>query len=360
MYLDTAASTIVSDKIVENITDLIKIYGNPSSQHKEGFKARKIINNTKNNISKIINCNPSEIYFTSGATMGNNIVIQGFLRKYPNGKILYSAIEHNDIILMAEYFGNDIFIKIPVDKYGHVDIFELDKYLNKYIKFPTLVVIQGANSEIGTVQDIKFLSQIIHGYSNAYFYSDLTQYFPYYKCDIQDLGVDAFSMSGQKINCIKGIGFTYVSNELSISPIIFGEQGLIGGTENVLGIACLNIAINNISYDIEDLRKKRDYFITKLNKQLVGDPKKRLPNNISVIIKNQYSDDFIELLNEFNVYASAGSACSSGNPNPSHVLLSIGCTEEQANSCVRFTIDKSITYENIDNLVNLINTLSNM
>ena len=363
MYLDNAASTKISKNVEKKIHEVLSIYGNPSSQHEEGFKAKKIIEEATTIISNKLNCGFDNIYYTSGATMSNNLAIQGFIRKNPNCTILYSAIEHNDIIVMAEYMNKrytKMFIEIPVDSCGFVNTYALSVELSKCKNRPVLTVIQYANGEIGTVQNMKTISDIVHTYDSSFLYVDATQYIPYYPCDITKLNIDMLGMSGQKINCIKGTGLLYVKNESLISPIIFGEQGLIGGTENVLGIACLGEAFNSLNYDISELTYKRDYFIEKLNKKLVGSKLNRLPNNISVLFDGVYSDDFIELLNMYNIYASAGSACSSGNPNPSHVLKAIGLSDEEANSCIRFTINNEIKYKQIDKTVDIINKLYDM
>lgn len=356
MYLDNAASTEVSKNVKEKLIEVLSIYGNPSSQHNEGFKAKQIITDATDIISDKLNCCFDNIYYTSGATMSNNLAIQGFIRKNPNCKVLYSAIEHNDIILMANYF-KDNFIKIPVNEEGYIDLCKLSLMLLQYYNIPVLVVIQIANGEIGTIQKIETISKIIHSYKDTYLYCDATQYIPYYKCNIKELDIDMLGMSGQKINCIKGIGLLYVKDQNIIDPIIFGEQGLIGGTENIIGIACLGEAFKNINYDIKELINKRDYFIEQLNKPLIGDKYNRLPNNICVLFKNTNSENFVELLNEYNIYSSAGSACSSGNPDPSHVLKAIGLNDVDAKSCMRFTINNNITYKEIDKTINMINKL---
>lgn len=357
MYLDNAASTKVSKNVIDKLNSILFIYGNPSSQHKEGFKAKQIITEATEIISKTINSKPDEIYYTSGATMSNNLIIQGFLRKHSDGLILYSTIEHNDIIMMAEYFGASKFVPVPVDKNGNINVFELNQILSLSRQFPVLVSIQAANGEMGTVQNIQMLSNLIHSYPDSYFHSDMTQYIPYYKVDVKELGIDALSMSGQKINCIKGTGMMYVSNELPISSLLFGEQGLVGGTENVIGIGCLGEAFKNLNYDNDELIKKRNYFIDNLGLPLVGDKNNRLPNNICVIINKGTSEEFVELLNEFDLYVSAGSACSSGSLEPSHVMMALGYDKEEANRELRITIDKDISYEDIDNAIKIMKNL---
>lgn len=355
MYLDNAASTRVSNEVENKLNTVLNIYGNPSSQHDEGFKAKEIINSATRTISKIINFNEDEIYYTSGATMSNNLIIQGFMRANPTGVVLYSAVEHNDIVLMADYF-KDRMIEIPVNHYGSVLLHEFNKLLSKYDKVPVLVSIQAANGEVGTIQCMNNLSLLVHAYPDSWLHSDVTQYIPFYKLDFNP---DAISMSGQKIGCIKGTGLMAIKKGLKIDPIIFGEQGLVGGTENTLGIACLEEAFKNINIDFLDLKRKRDYFIENLDFELVGNHK-RLPNNISVLIPNVKAEEFVELLNGFNIYISAGSACSSGSLEPSHVLKAMGYSDKEAKSCIRITINNDITYEEIDDVVKIIKGLKEL
>ena len=361
IYMDSAASTMPSKEVIKCLNDNIEIYGNPSSLHDEGEKAHKLITNTTEIISKMFNCDRQEIYYTSGATMSNNAFIQGFLRAHKGAKLVISAIEHNDIIELADYIDKTIGYKfvyrIPVDSRGFLNIDCLSNLLNELDGDCVLCCIQAANGECGTIQDIQKISTIVHSHKNMYLFSDMTQYIPYYPIDIKQLNLDGMSMSGQKIHCIKGTGFLYVKNGTNIDPLIFGEQGLIGGTENVLGIACLGVALENINYNNDELIKKRDYFINKINADIVGDLNKRLPNNIYVKC-NMNADSIVIFLSDFDVCSSAGSACSSKDTKPSHVLTAMGYSNEDARKCLRFSIDNNITYEDIDYVINIFEQLS--
>ena len=363
IYMDNAASTMPSEEVIKCLKDNIEVYGNPSSLHDEGEKAYRLITNTTEVISKIFNCNQSEIYYTSGATMSNNLFIQGFLRAHKDAKLVISAIEHNDIIELADYIdrekGYKCVYRIPVDAKGFVDIKCLEQLLNELDGDCVLCCIQAANGECGTIQDIQKISKIIHSHNDMYLFSDMTQYIPYYLFDARQINVDGMSMSGQKIHCIKGTGLLYIKDGVKIDPLIFGEQGLIGGTENVLGIACLGIAIQNIDYDIKELLEKRDYFINNINAELVGCKIKRLPNNICVKC-NINADSMVIFLSDFDICCSAGSACSSKDTKPSHVLKAMGYSDEDARKCLRFSIDNNTTYEDIDYAINIFRQLSNI
>ena len=365
IYMDTAASTMPSEAVIKCLKDNLDIYGNPSSLHSEGEKAHKLITNVTENIARTFNCCRDEIYYTSGATMSNNLFIQGFMKAHKKAKLVISSIEHNDIIELADYIDTQkrfkYVFRVPVDHNGFLNIDCLEKLLKELDGDCVLVCIQGANGECGTIQDIDRISRIVHSHEDMYLFSDMTQYVPYYKVDIQSLNLDGMSLSGQKIHCIKGVGLLYIKNGVQIDPLIFGEQGLIGGTENVLGIACLGTALSNIKYNTKGLIEKRDYFIESLLEKtdtvLVGGRNNRLPNNIYV--KGSVNgESMVVMLSDFDICSSAGSACSSNGNKPSHVLLAMGYSPEDARKCVRFTIDENTTYEDIDYTVDTFQKLS--
>ena len=361
IYMDNAASTMPSEEVIKCLKDNIEVYGNPSSLHIEGEKAHKIITNTTEAISKVFNCSVDEIYYTSGATMSNNLFIQGFLRAHKNAKLVISSIEHNDIIELADYIdkkkGYKFVYRIPVDNKGYVNIDSLNRLLNELNGECVLCCIQGANGECGTIQDILKISSIVHSHKNMYLFSDMTQYVPYFKLDIRHLNLDGMSMSGQKIHCIKGTGLLYIKNGLDIDPLIFGEQGLIGGTENVLGIACLGVALENINYNNDDLIDKRNYLIKNIDAEIVGDRNYRLPNNVYIKCDTN-ADSMVIFLSEFDICISAGSACSSKDSRPSHVLTAMGYSDDDAKKCLRFSIDNTITKKDIDYVISIFKQLS--
>lgn len=346
IYLDNAASTPLSDAIKNKLLTVLDIYGNPSSIHKEGVKSKELIYEAKNKIARKLNCNPDELYFTSGATMSNNIILQGFT----DGSVAVSEIEHEDILMLANILS---FNKLKVSNEGLVKLHDYD------IKDDCLYSIQMANSEIGTIQDIKELSKIIHTKKNAFLHVDATQYIPYFEVDVKKLGIDALSMSGQKINCLKGTGLLFISDRLQprIKPLIYGKQGLVGGTENVLGISCLGEAFDNLNYNNENMIKLRDKLISGLDGELIGSKDKRIPNNVCMKFDNVDAKSLVMLLSEYDVCCSAGSACSSGDSEPSSTLLSIGLTPKEADSCVRFTLSKNTTEEEINTVIDYTNKL---
>ncbi len=362
IYMDNAASTEISENVKKVLLNTLDNFGNPSSIHKYGEDAARIIMKTSDIIADSIFCSPDEIYYTSGATMGNSVFIQGFLREHNRAKFITSTIEHNDIMSLAEYLkdsGIDVYY-VPVDKKGRLNTTYLERLLNTLNGHTVICSFQWANSECGVIQDMLKISNIIHSHKNMYLHTDATQYFPYYRINVNRIKIDALTMSGQKINCIKGTGFLYINKLVKIKPIIFGEQGIIGGTENVIGIACLGEAIKNIDYKITSLEATRNIFIDKIGKEnIIGDLINRTPNNIYTITKKD-GESMVIFLNEFGILASAGSACSSISKEPSHVMIAMGYDEKTANSCVRFSISHKTTIKEVDYVVDVFKKLNSI
>lgn len=368
IYLDNAASTKPSEAVVNKVNEVMNIYGNPSSLHDMGTQAKKIVTDSKKTIAEKLNCNATDLFFTSGATMSNNLFIQGFLMAHPDARLIISPIEHNDIIMLTNHldsiYGRYWVQKLGVDEYGNIGVIELVNILSALTKhgIPVLVCIQWANGECGTIQNMKLISDIVHQYPNAYLYSDVTQYVPYFPIDLNEIKLDGLGMSGQKINCIKGTGLMYVRGGVEITPIIWGEQGLIGGTENVIGIAALATAFNELNYENEELYEKRDLIINEIQRmggKIIGAFDNRLPNNICAYLNKNDGEYLVVVLNEMGVCVSSGSACSSGNGEPSHVVLAMGYSPIVANSCIRFTLSKDNTIDEIHEVIDLVNGIEN-
>jgi cysteine desulfurase len=345
VYLDNAASTKPSEAVVKTLNEVISIYGNPSSIHDYGREAFRLMIDSYEKIRVKINANKDDkLIFTSGATMSNNVFIQGFMNKYPDAALIVSEIEHKDILMLADYLSahKRIVYRIPVYQDGTICegtleniCWQLKKNERKF-----LCSIQAANGECGVVQDYAMISKIVHMYGGV-FHSDMTQYIPYYPIDVSY--VDAFSMSGQKIGCIKGTGLLYIKDGIEIDPVIFGEQGLVGGTENVLGIACLGTAFENLKWDNTKMIALRDNLFDQLGQisRVLGSTQKRLPNNVYV----SFDKPMVAALNNFGVMTSSGAACS--KDAPSHVVLAMGYEEETARNAVRFSLSSETTEEDI-------------
>ena len=351
IYLDYAASTPTKPQVINIFTKSLDIYGNPSSTHEEGLKARRLIESTSSIIANKLNCLPEEIHYTTGATMSNNLIIQGFRKPSVLNTIISSEVEHNDITeLFAQGYIDSC---INVNNDGIVDLKELSNWIDIWNNDKCLISIQMANSETGVIQPIKKISEIIHKRPNTYLHVDATQYLPYYPIDVQELGIDALSMSGQKIGGIKGSGLLYVYQTLlkEIEPVIHGEQGFIGGTPSTPLIASLGEAFQLIDYNVDELQNKRDFLLEKLEQLggiLVGSREHRIPNNIYIRFPGISGMTLMNLLNEYKIYIGTGSACSTDSDKPSHVALAYGLTPDEALECVRFSLGNEITYEELN------------
>lgn len=354
IYVDNAATTKPKQEVVEAIIQcLTETWGNPSSLYSFGREARDIVENSRNNIAKFIGAKPSEIIFTSGACESNSHAICGYL-KNNNYRLITTQIEHKSILNIAsEYI--DRTTLIPVDTNGFVDMAALESALENK---PHLVSIQYANNEIGTVQNIKEISNLVHSYG-CLLHTDATQIIPDRKISVK--GIDMMSFSGQKFGAPKGIGVLYVRKGIKLSPIIYGsqEQARRGGTENVPYIAGIAAAINSIQYPTSELR---DYFVSRVLSEindcyLVGCEcgEHRLKNNASIYFNGVKSETILLMLAQKKIYASAGSACNSNIS--SYVLDAI---KVPSNNVVRFTFDNNTKDEIntvIDELIKIINLL---
>ena len=358
IYLDNAATTPVKPEVLDVIMNTMKAcWGNPSAAYDFGLQARRIIEDARIIIADSINAHPEEIIFTSGASEANALAIDGYLHD-EDACFITSAIEHSSILLRGADF------LCPVSIYGTINIAELRRVLENYCYYDeSLISVQAANNEIGTINNIAELSNIVHQH-NCIFHTDATQYFPYYKIDVQAMGIDMMSVSGHKFGCPKGIGFLYVKKGVNLSPIIYGTQnnGLRGGTENVPYIAGLAKAVELLDYSEEkELRKKRDYCLDKIRNinyhnsiLLNGDSRNVLPNIINVRITDVDAQMLIALLDLNGICVSAGSACSSYSAKPSHVLKAIGLSDKEAKECIRISLSNDTTYEEIDKFIEVL------
>lgn len=369
IYLDSAATAKneIDNIIINTMIDAMKEYWmNPSSLYATDVK--KEINKCRANIAKFIGAKPDEIYFTSGSSESNNWAIRGFSDKawdnlLDNPYIITTKTEHKSILEATKNNNLGAIVRYcKVDEYGSIDLNRLEFLLVECYDEPVLVSICMANNEIGTLQNVKAISDLTHKY-NGVLHVDATQALGHFSINVEKLGIDMMSCSGHKISpVLRGIGFLYKRNGIEISPLIYGtqEKNLRGGTENTYGIIGLSKAIDccDISFrTIEEIITKRNYFIhllrLKFGCKLNGHNEYRLPNNINVTFpQNITGESLLYTLEASNVYCSVGSACNSKSIEPSHVLKEIGLTDEEAIKTVRFSLPNNITYEEIDKVIN--------
>lgn len=368
IYLDNAATTPVDKRVVEVMQSCLnENYGNPSSIHDQGTKAKEILENSRKSVANILGCLPEEIIFTAGGTESINTAIQGIARANRNkGKhIITTKIEHPAVLKTCEYLEKNEGFEITylsVDAQGMIDVKELEKAIKKDT---TLITVQYANNEIGTIQPIAEIGKIACKH-NIPFHTDACQAAGYLDIDINRLNVDLLTLNGSKIYGPKGVGILYVRRETEISPLIFGggqEHGMRSGTENVAGIAGFAKALEIVTADKEQETKRltilRDRLIDQIRQkipeaQLNGHPTKRLPNNANITIPSIDAQTAVTILNENGICVSTGSACASYKLEPSPVLLATGMTANQAHSTMRFSLGKSTTEEHINKLSSLL------
>lgn len=369
VYLDNAATTKPVNSIVEAVKPYIESeWYNPSAKYSKGSNVKKKIESVRADIAKEIGANSNEIYFTSGATESNNWVIRGFVDQCKiEGKkplIITTNIEHGSIIkcvkAMEKLYAKCIYL--PVNQNGCFILESLNAVLESYKDIPcvkVLVTIGMGNNEIGTIQDITSIANMVHDY-NGVLHTDATQCFGHIPINNQILCADMISASAQKFGGLKGIGFLYKKNSVEIQPLIYGsqEQGQRGGTENVVGIVALGEAINQIDYSkANKVKHLRNYMVEKLVKRLGckvnGSIVDRLPNNINITFPQSITGEaLIYILETDNIYISAGSACNSYNNQPSHVLKAIGLSDEEASKTIRITLSDDITTGQIEFFIN--------
>ena len=375
LYLDSAATAKPNKEVLKAVMPyLTDEFYNPSSIYSDGVRVRRAIDNARESIAGFINADTDEIFFTSGSSESNCWAIQGYLlagvMDISTTSIVTTKIEHKSIMECVdamERFGNATYYcdvtYLDVDKDGFVNMEQLESVFKDREEpdyYDIFVSIQLANNEVGTIQNIKAISDVIHKYGGV-LHVDATQAFGQIPIDVKAMGIDMLSASAHKLEGgFKGVGLLYKKKDIEIQPIIYGSQnaGLRGGTENVAGIVGFAKAVELASEEMEDklaLSVKRDYFISELTRngcKLNGASVHRLPNNINVMLPEGIgSEELLYMLDLDDIQCSAGSACNSHSKKPSYVLKALGLTDEQAARSVRFTISSDITYEAIDYVV---------
>lgn len=340
MFLDNASTTPLKSEVKDYIISLLDTYQNPSSMYQSGVNAKQIITTARNNVAKFINTNPENIIFTSGGSANNTLFIKGYTQRN-ECRVLYSPTSHKSVLKCVESLKYKCSLK--VDYTGKIDLQDLKECLS-IDTMKKLVVIEHANSEIGTIQNIKQIIEMCHFY-NAIVYVDCTGSISQIPVDIRTLDVDGLGFSAHKLSALKGVGILYKKKHIELEPLIYGsqEQGLFGGTENVIGIAALGKAVENYDYS-SITSNNRDYIYNYIKNNipdsyLVGaDLKHRLPYNLYICFKGIQGESLMTLLDMNGYQVSTGSACTSGDLTPSSTLLAIKMNKEYINSCIRITL----------------------
>ncbi len=361
IYLDYAATTPVDKRVLKAMLPYFSDeFGNTMSFHDKGAQAEKAVEKARESIAKIIKAKPEEIIFTSSATESNNLVLKGIAwGNFRRGKhIIISSIEHDCVLNSTKWLESEGFkiTPIPVDKKGFIDLNQLEKAIQKDT---ILVSIIHASNEIGTIQDIKTIGRICRE-RQVYFHTDASQSFGKIQINVEKDKIDLLTASSHKIYGPKGAALLYKRSGVQIAPLLHGgghEHNLRSSTSNVpaiIGFAkAAQISINNLEKENRRLAKLRDKLIqgilgriadTKLN----GDPIKRLSNNVNITFSFIEGESLSLELNMFGIYVSTGSACSSRNLQPSHVLMALGHNAEDAHGSIRFSLGRWTKESDID------------
>ena len=366
LYFDIAATTPIDIKVAELIHKInIESYGNASSIHSIGQKSHNIIERARISIAKILHCKSSEIYFTSGGSESNNLVLKGILQ--PGDHFITSSYEHPSILgLINELKQNNI--ETSLVKPNHFGLIESNDIIKNIKSNTKLISIMYVNNELGTINNINDISKIATD-NNVLFHSDAVQYVGKEKINLSNSTIDFLSIGAHKFYGPKGIGALFCKSGNNIKPLIDGggqESGIRAGTENVSYIAgmslALEIADSNYVTNKTHILNLEKYFIEslddlKINYRING--KQRMPGIINITFFDVKGHNLLMSLDMKGIAISYGSACSSGSANAPLALLESGMEQKEASCSVRISIGKMITKENIDKLIFSLNKIIN-
>lgn len=369
IYMDNAATTQICPAATKAMMPYLnQQYGNASARYGLAFSSRNAIEKSRKVIARAINASPEEIYFTSGGTESDNWAIKSVMlqKEILSGKrtpeIITSSIEHKAVLntcKFAEKYGIKV-IKLGVDNQGFVSVRELEKVITSSTK---MISIMMANNEIGTIEPVRQIGMLARA-RGVIFHTDAVQAFGHISIDVKEMNIDMLSASGHKFGAPKGCGFLYISKNIDIEPYVHGgaqEAGKRSGTENVAGIVAMGAAadysIKNMVNNTKKIIKLKDHIIKNICQRIDGvningSEDERLPGNISLSIDGIVGAAVVEELNRYGVCISAGSACSEGKGDPSHVLTAIGLSKEAAIGTIRITINEMNTLEEAEYLIN--------
>ena len=363
-YFDHAATTAVDEKVLKEMLPFFCLeYGNASSMYYISRNAKRALERARNMVASSINADSKEIYFTSGGSESDNLAIKGiaYANREKGNHIITTKIEHHAVLEACDTLEKQGFevTYLNVDENGFINLGEL----KNAIKSNTILIsIMFANNEIGTIEPISEIGKIARE-KNIIFHTDCVQAIGNCLVDVKKMNIDALSMSGHKLYGPKGVGVLYVRNGIEFEKLQNGgqqERNKRAGTENVPGIVgmvkAIEIAYANFERNIKNLKEIRDYFFSEIKKRipnikLNGDKEKRLPGNCNISFDGIDGEELLLKLDAKGICASAGSACSTGTSEPSHVLTAIGLPANLAMGTLRLTFGNENTKEDVDYLI---------
>ena len=367
IYLDYAATTPTHPEVVKAMLPYFTdIFGNPSSIYSYGQEAKGAIEEARAKVADLIGARGEEIVFTSGGTEADNFALKGvaFANENKGNHIITSPIEHHAVIETCRFLERRGFriTCLPVDEYGGIDPGDVRKAItDKTI----LISVMQANNEMGTIEPIAEIGRIAKE-AGIYFHTDAVQTVGHIPVDVNELEVDLLSMSAHKLYGPKGVGALYIRKGTKLVPLIHGgeqEKKRRASTENVPGIVGLGKAVELARQDMTEEAERLTYLRDRLIKGLLewidhsrlnGHPRHRLPNNVNVSVDYVEGESMLLNLDLEGICASTGSACSSASLEPSHVLLALGLSPEQAHGSLRFSLGKWTTEEEIERVLEVL------
>jgi len=369
IYLDYAATTPLDPRVLEAMMPyMTEHFGNPNSIHSFGREARRAIDEAREKIAQLLNCQPSEIVFTSGGTESDNLALRGVAEAYRHkgNHIVTTAIEHHAVLRTCKALEDMGFFVtyLPVDEHGLVSPEQVAEAVSERT---ILISVMHANNEIGTIEPITEIVRVVkEKRPDTIVHTDAVQTVGHIPVDIQELGVDLLSFSAHKFYGPKGIGGLFVRKGVRLVPQITGggqERNRRSGTENVAAIVgmakALELAVEEMPTELPRLQALRDELITGVlsripETRLNGHPTLRLPHNANFSFRGIEGEALLPQLDLNGIAASSGSACSSGSLEPSHVLLALGLDYELAIGSLRITLGRFTTREHILRLLDLL------
>lgn len=372
VYLDNAAATPMHPEVLRAMQPYFTdVFYNPSATYEGARTAKSALEDARAGVAQSIGSRPSEVIFTSGGTESANMAIHGIMEQYPDGELLVSAIEHEAVLRPAQQYGVQL---ASVDKSGRVDI---KKLVSQITDKTVLISVMLVNNEIGTVQPITEIAERIKIIKKQriqegnklpiYLHTDACQAPLYVDVNVGRLGVDLMTLNAGKMNGPKQSGILFVKAGVALKPLILGggqEFGLRSGTENVAFAVGFNTALKRAvkgrNERARGLSELRDLFMTeledKLGAEIIGDRKHRVANNVHAKFDKTDNERVIFALDDSGIDVASGSACSASSETSSHVLLALGMTDDEARSCIRFTLGAETSEKDLRHAITVLKT----
>jgi len=368
LYFDNNATTRVLPQVLEAMLPWFsEHYGNASSNHQMGQRAKEAIIAARANVASFLNASPAEIIFTSGATESNHTTIMSALATNPTRRrIVTSNVEHSSTLRLLDYLtttGIEV-IKIPVNQNGELNMAMLTEAVTEDT---ALVTLMHANNETGVIFPIAKAAAIAHD-KGALFHTDAAQTAGKISLDVRQLGCNLLSFSGHKLHAPKGVGVLYARKGLTVKPMIYGhqERSRRGGTENQTGIVGLGVACQLAQQHLTEYPKSIAALRNGLEQDIaaslpfarINGAGPRVPNTTSICFAGLHGEELLHRLDQAGIMASQGSACTAGGTDPSHVLLAMGLSREDALSSIRFSLSKETTEDEVNTVIKTVVNLA--